>query len=140
MDDGEIDYKEAQLIFEGFLKTHCRDELMVIVHSENDHDHFAVHINALELFDTNMLISTRLLNMPLHLIPFFERAALAVQNEFCRGYEPDPSDPNYTLSVKENCHVRISNLPICPELTRDRLPKCQDVGSFLAMTGNLNQL
>lgn len=138
MDDEDdlIDYKEAQLIFEGFLKRHCRDELMAIVLSENDHDHYAVHINALELFDTNMLISTRLLNMPSQLIPVFEQAALAVQNEFCHSYEPDPSDPNYTLSVKMNCHVRISNLPICPELTRDRLPKCQDVGSLLAMTGN----
>ena len=131
--DEEINTREADLVFQGFLKQHCHSEILDLLSAEDELEHYAVHVNALELFDMNMLISTQLLKYPLELIPVFEKAAILVQRDCLRDLEPNQSE--YTISVKLNCHVRISNLPICPELTRDRLPQSKDVGTLLAFSG-----
>jgi DNA helicase MCM9 len=39
-------------------------------------------------------------------------------------------------SLKQHLHVRLGNLPICPELTRTKLPRASDVGHFLSITGS----
>ena len=131
----EINESEVELVFHTFLRRNCHDEIIEILNADNEGDHYAVHVNALELFDTNMLVSTQLLKYPLRLLPVFETAAIISQREFIRDLIPNESQ--YSMSVKISCHVRISNLPICPELVKDRLPKSQDVGSFLAFSGSI---
>ena len=135
MEEEEVNEKEAELVFHTFLRRNCDNEMLEILNAENELDHYAVHVNALELFDTNMLISTQLLKYPIQLLPVFERAAIIAQREYIKDVIPNESQ--YSMSVKVNCHVRISNLPICPELVRDRLPQSQDVGTFLAFSGKL---
>ncbi|EDO42446.1 predicted protein [Nematostella vectensis] len=41
------------------------------------------------------------------------------------------------MSFKPNIHVRLSNLPICPELKRSTIPKSSDMGRFLAVSGTV---
>ena len=41
----------------------------------------------------------------------------------------------YIKLLKDNVHARLSNLPLCAELTRDRVPLSIDVGRFLSFTG-----
>jgi len=36
---------------------------------------------------------------------------------------------------KRHIHTRVTGLPVCPELTRDTLPKSSDVGCFLSISG-----
>ena len=36
---------------------------------------------------------------------------------------------------KPNVHARVTGLPVCPELTRDNLPKTDDVNHFLSISG-----
>ncbi|XP_057677980.1 DNA helicase MCM9 isoform X2 [Corythoichthys intestinalis] len=39
--------------------------------------------------------------------------------------------------VKNTLHARITGLPVCPELTRDTIPRSRDVGHFLSVTGTV---
>ena len=36
---------------------------------------------------------------------------------------------------KKHIHARVTGLPVCPELTRDTVPKSSDVGCFLSISG-----
>ncbi|KAJ1152232.1 hypothetical protein NDU88_005009 [Pleurodeles waltl] len=41
------------------------------------------------------------------------------------------------MIMKQNLHARIANLLVCPELTREHIPKTNDVGRFLSVTGTV---
>ena len=48
------------------------------------------------------------------------------------------SHPNrFGMVHKQHVHTRLKNMPICPELTRATLPRTDDVGRFLAITGTV---
>ena len=40
--------------------------------------------------------------------------------------------------MKESCHVRVTNLPSCPELTRITVPLTADVSRMVSFRGNYN--
>ena len=122
--------EEAKLVFEKFLEKNYEKELLDILENEEEFEHYALRINALELFDTNLSVSSQLLKEPLKLLPVFDEAARSKQKHMI-----EEKSTGSELVLKLHCHVRVSNLPICPELTRDKLPKSQDVGCFLAITG-----
>lgn len=46
-------------------------------------------------------------------------------------------DARARMCVKPNVHTRLSNLPICPELTRSLLPRTSDIGRFLSISGTV---
>ena len=129
--EDDIDPKETLSVFESFLLKQHEDDIVDILLAENGNEHYAVHLNALDLFDSNMTTSMQLIREPMKLLPIFDQAFIQAQLSTIRKYETSMSN----LLIKYNCHVRISNLPICPELVRDRLPKSKDVGSFVAVTG-----
>ena len=129
--EDDIDPKETLSVFESFLLKQHEDDIVDILLAENGNEHYAVHLNALDLFDSNMTTSMHLIREPMKLLPIFDQAFIQAQLSTIRKYETSMSN----LLIKYNCHVRISNLPICPELVRDRLPKSKDVGSFVAVTG-----
>ncbi|KAK9531018.1 hypothetical protein VZT92_010472 [Zoarces viviparus] len=39
--------------------------------------------------------------------------------------------------MRHTLHARITGLPVCPELTRDTIPRSRDVGHFLSVTGTV---
>ncbi|XP_026196431.1 DNA helicase MCM9 isoform X2 [Anabas testudineus] len=39
--------------------------------------------------------------------------------------------------MRHTLHSRITGLPVCPELTRDTIPRSRDVGHFLSVTGTV---
>ena len=127
----ELDTSEAQAVFETFLGKYHEDDILSILLSDNNTEHFPIIVNAFELFDANMDISYQFLKHPSILLPAFDSAVYNTQLQLKRKFEKLKSN----LSIKSNCHVRITNLPICPELSRDHLPKCKDVGSFLSVKG-----
>ena len=129
--EDDFDVNEVKTILQTFLSTHHENELLDILLSENEGDHYAVNINALDLFDANMLVSSQLLKTPLKIIPIFDSAAFITQEKVMEKYQISQS----TMTLKRNIHVRVSNLPMCPELVREKLPRCDDVGTFLAVTG-----
>lgn len=129
--EDNIDPAEALSVLESFLLKQHEDDIVDILLAENDNEHYAVHVNALDLFDSNMATSVQLMREPMKILPIFDQAFIQAQVSTKRKYETSQSN----LIMKYNCHVRISNLPICPELVRDRLPKSKDVGSFVAVSG-----
>ncbi|MEE6523218.1 hypothetical protein FKM82_022001 [Ascaphus truei] len=39
--------------------------------------------------------------------------------------------------MKQNVHAKVEGLPVCPELTREHIPRTRDVGHFLSVTGTV---
>ncbi|NXC09499.1 MCM9 helicase, partial [Orthonyx spaldingii] len=119
-------------VFESYVLEHHRDEILDILREADDQAHYPVVVDALTLFETNMEIAEYFNAFPSEVLPIFDsalrRAALAALQ--------DSAEPAQ-LSLKQNLHARVSGLPICPELTREHIPKSKDVGHFLSVTGTV---
>ncbi|NWT86645.1 MCM9 helicase, partial [Lanius ludovicianus] len=119
-------------VFESYVLEHHRDEILSILREADDQSHYPVVVDALTLFETNMEIGEYFNAFPSEVLPIFDsalrRAALAALQ--------DSADPAQ-LSLKQNLHARVSGLPVCPELTREHIPKSKDVGHFLSVTGTV---
>ncbi|NXI82893.1 MCM9 helicase, partial [Rhipidura dahli] len=119
-------------VFESYVLEHHRDEILGILREADDQAHYPVVVDALTLFETNMEIGEYFNAFPSEVLPIFDsalrRAALAALQ--------DSGDPAQ-LSLKQNLHARVSGLPVCPELTREHIPKSKDVGHFLSVTGTV---
>jgi DNA helicase MCM9 len=76
-----------------------------------------------------------LLQDPSRLLPLFEEAMKEAATQM---YETHWDRGRMTW--KPHIHARLSNLPICPELTRTLLPRSGDVGKFLSITGTVRIL
>ncbi|XP_032540367.1 DNA helicase MCM9 isoform X1 [Chiroxiphia lanceolata] len=119
-------------VFESYVLEHHKDDILGILREADDQAHYPVVVDALTLFETNMEIGEYFNAFPSEVLPIFDsalrRAALAALQ--------DTADPAQ-LSLKQNLHARISGLPVCPELTREHIPKTKDVGHFLSVTGTV---
>ncbi|KFQ93714.1 DNA helicase MCM9, partial [Nipponia nippon] len=119
-------------VFESYVLEHHRDDILGILREADDEAHYPVVVDALTLFETNMEIGEYFNAFPSEVLPIFDsalrRAALAV-------LQAAAAPPQ--LSVKQNLHARVSGLPVCPELTREHIPKTRDVGHFLSVTGTV---
>ncbi|NXM95683.1 MCM9 helicase, partial [Sylvia borin] len=119
-------------VFESYVLEHHRDEILGILREADDQAHYPVVVDALTLFETNMEIGEYFNAFPSEVLPILDsalrRAALAALQECA-----DPAQ----LSLKQNLHARVSGLPVCPELTREHIPKSKDVGHFLSVTGTV---
>ncbi|NXS32399.1 MCM9 helicase, partial [Pomatostomus ruficeps] len=119
-------------VFESYVLEHHRDEILGILREADDQAHYPVVVDAVTLFETNMEIGEFFNAFPSEVLPIFDsalrRAALAALQ--------DSADPAQ-LSLKHNLHARVSGLPVCPELTRQHIPKSKDVGHFLSVTGTV---
>ena len=119
-------------VFQSFLEERHRDDLTRILLAQDPSEQYSVVVNALELFDSNIEVSQKLLAEPIKMLPLFDgalaQAAVTIMQE---------NTTQVSLSFKSNLHVRLSNLPICPELRRDTVPKSSDVGRFLAVSGEI---
>ncbi|XP_051470876.1 DNA helicase MCM9 isoform X2 [Apus apus] len=119
-------------VFESYVQEHHREDILGILREADHEAHYPVLIDALTLFETNMEIGEYFNAFPSEVLPIFDsalrRAALAALQA---AAAPE------RLSVKQNLHARISGLPVCPELTREHIPKTRDVGHFLSVTGTV---
>ncbi|XP_054675527.1 DNA helicase MCM9 [Grus americana] len=119
-------------VFESYVLEHHRDDILGILREADDEAHYPVVVDALTLFETNMEIGEYFNAFPSEVLPIFDsalrRAALA---------ELQAATAPPQLSVKQNLHARVSGLPVCPELTREHIPKTRDVGHFLSVTGTV---
>uniref|UniRef100_A0A803VAK4 DNA helicase MCM9 n=1 Tax=Ficedula albicollis TaxID=59894 RepID=A0A803VAK4_FICAL len=119
-------------VFESYVLEHHRDDILSILREPDEQAHYPVVVDALTLFEANMEIGEYLNAFPGQVLPVLDsalrRAALAALQ--------DSADPA-RLSLKQNLHARVSGLPVCPELTREHIPKSKDVGHFLSVTGTV---
>ncbi|KAK2562140.1 DNA helicase MCM9 [Acropora cervicornis] len=119
-------------VFQSFLEKHHRADIANVLLSDDPSAPFSVVVNALELFDSNIEVSQKLLAEPNKMLPLFDsalsQAAVTIMQE---------NTTQVSMSFKSNLHVRLSNLPVCPELRRDKIPKSSDIGCFLAVSGTI---
>ena len=132
-DDLAQDQREALTVFQSFLEQNHREEIHSILAAATTSEHFSLDVNALEFFDTNVHVGQFLLKQPVQFLPVFEQALKNAQTALL---ESNFINPQVNLNFKEHVHVRFTNLPVCPELTRVNIPKSEDIGFFLAISGN----
>ncbi|XP_061174591.1 DNA helicase MCM9-like [Saccostrea echinata] len=123
------DLKDALLEFS--LEHHRNDLVDVLLH-EDQNDHFSISVNALTLFENNMMVCDVLLSCPEKTLRFFDLALLEAQSVVMETHSEKDD-----MGVKKNIHARVMSLPVCPELHRTTLPRAGDVGNFLAITGTV---
>ena len=134
-EDDELseDQKEAEGVFQSFLERHHQEGIQCILIATQAEEHYSITVNALEFFDANMHIGQILLKNPMIFLPIFDEALRKSQLTVLDSMAL--SSVTAEMTVKQNTHVRLSNLPVCPELTRVNVPKSEDVGSFIAISG-----
>lgn len=126
------DGDEYIAVFQAFLEEHHREDITSVLVADDPTGQYCVVVNALELFDSNIEVSQKLLAAPNKMLPLFDgalaQAAVSIMQE---------NATQLSMSFKSHLHVRLSNLPICPELRRDKIPKTSDIGRFLALSGGV---
>ena len=119
-------------VFQAFLAEHHKEDITSVLLANDPSCQYSVVVNALELFDSNIEVSQKLLAAPNKMLPLFDgalaQAAVTIMQE---------NATQVSMSFKSHLHVRLSNLPICPELRRDKIPKTSDIGRFLAVSGEM---
>ncbi|XP_062428598.1 DNA helicase MCM9 [Rhea pennata] len=119
-------------VFESYVLEHHKDDILHILKEGDDEAHYPVVVDALTLFETNMEVGEYFNAFPGEVLPVFDGA---LRRAAVTALQAAPEAPR--LSVKPNLHARISGLPVCPELTREHIPKTRDVGHFLSVTGTV---
>lgn len=117
---------------QSFLEEHHLRDVRQILLQEDISQHYSVTVNTLELFDSNIHISQSLLAEPMKTLPLFDsalaQAAMTIMQD---------TDSPSNMSFKPHLHIRLSNLPVCPELKRNTIPKSSDINKFLAISGTV---
>ncbi|XP_050805429.1 DNA helicase MCM9 isoform X1 [Gopherus flavomarginatus] len=119
-------------VFESYVLEHHRNDILHILKERDDEGHYPVIVDALTLFETNMEIGEYFNAFPNEVLPIFDNALRRAAMTALQS-----ASQTHDFSVKQNLHARISGLPVCPELTRERIPKTRDVGHFLSVTGTV---
>ncbi|XP_075780165.1 DNA helicase MCM9 isoform X2 [Pelodiscus sinensis] len=119
-------------VFESYILEHHKNDIIHILREKDDERHYPVIVDALTLFETNMEIGEYFNAFPNEVLPIFDNALRRAAMTALQS-----ASQTHDLSIKQNLHARISGLPVCPELTRERIPKTRDVGHFLSVTGTV---
>ncbi|XP_044145753.1 DNA helicase MCM9 isoform X1 [Bufo gargarizans] len=118
-------------VFESYVLQHHQKDLVQILMETDEDAHYPVVVNAMTLFETNMEVGDYFNAFPNEVLPVFDnalrRAAMSVML----------SNSQDGLIMKQHLHARITGLPVCPELTREHIPRTRDVGHFLSVTGTV---
>ncbi|KAJ8270725.1 hypothetical protein GJAV_G00118550 [Gymnothorax javanicus] len=119
-------------VFESYIIEHHRNDILGILQEQDDDSHYPVVVNAMTLFEANMEVGEYFNAFPSDVLAVFDnalhRAAASISESLTQQKD---------CKIKQNLHTRISGLPVCPELTRDRIPRSRDVGHFLSVTGTV---
>ncbi|NP_001084773.1 DNA helicase MCM9 [Xenopus laevis] len=119
-------------VFESFVLEHHKNEIAQILTEKEEHAHYSLVVNAMTLFEANMEIGEYFNAFPNEVLPVFDNALRCAAMSFLQS-----CSEKYTFLMKQNLHARITGLPVCPELTREHIPRTRDVGHFLSVTGTV---
>ncbi|CAL8314731.1 unnamed protein product [Lota lota] len=120
-------------VFEAYVTEHHSGDILNIVTDACEDTHHPIVINAMTLFEANMEVGDYFNAYPTEVLAIFDEAlrrTAVTQRALHAG-----SGGKHPL--KYNFHVRITGLPVCPELTRDTIPRSRDAGHFLSVTGTV---
>ncbi|XP_056619591.1 DNA helicase MCM9 isoform X1 [Triplophysa dalaica] len=121
------------LVFETYVMEHHKQDILHILQETSEDRHNPVVVNAMTLFEDNMEVGECFNAFPSQVLPIFDSALQRAALNISQSCSPLQE----TFKLKHHLHVRISGLPVCPELTRDHIPKARDAGHFLSVTGTV---
>lgn len=126
------DIEVISKVFKAFLKENYFSDLKNILLADDVNMHYAVVMDCTALLKVDMTLAEELFH-------HYDRTMKMLDEllqDVCRDlYESIAS--KLIVTLKPHVHVRMKNLPLCPELWRDRIPKSKDIGKFLAVEGTV---
>jgi DNA helicase MCM9 len=131
----ELSPSERRLIegaVEGFLMKHYQPHLTSLI-TEPAH-HYSITVNALELFDYSADMGQLLLDHPTAVLAVCDESLHRLLSTTHKAHSNQP----FSVPISQ-VHMRLCSLPVCPELTRSRIPQTRDQGRLLAVSGTVTR-
>ncbi|XP_055005391.1 DNA helicase MCM9 isoform X1 [Boleophthalmus pectinirostris] len=128
--------KEEALIrsvFKNYVLEHHSEDISQIITEAEMHTHHPIVVNAMNLFEANMEVGDYFNVYPSEVLTLFDEVLQQIALELSRNGQQGAAEQKPMCTL----HARISGLPVCPELTRDTIPRSRDVGHFLSVTGTV---
>ncbi|CAG0886541.1 unnamed protein product [Darwinula stevensoni] len=117
-----------------FAISHYQEDLMSILQSTNVEGHYSITVRFSEMMNHDVYVSEAVMNDPIIMLEELRKGfSAACRRLFLAAQESQQLD----LTVKANIHIRLSDLPVCPEVHRVNLPGASDVGRLLCITGTV---
>ncbi|XP_045916789.1 DNA helicase MCM9 isoform X2 [Micropterus dolomieu] len=126
-------------VFETYLREHHHGDILQRIADTNEETHHPVVVNAMTLFEANMEVGDYFNAYPNDVLAIFDKVLHRTAVELSDSSSPKHYGGPRTKEqrMRHTIHARITGLPVCPELTRDTIPRSRDVGHFLSVTGTV---
>ncbi|XP_028253437.1 DNA helicase MCM9 isoform X2 [Parambassis ranga] len=126
-------------VFESYLMEHHQGDILQLITDTNEETHLPVVVNAMTLFEANMEVGDYFNAYPHDVLAIFDKVLHRKALELLEKAFPQHHGEQRTKEqrMRHTLHARITGLPVCPELTRDTIPRSRDVGHFLSVTGTV---
>ena len=113
--------------FTTFLLERHVDHVTAMLLEADDTRHFSIEVDFMELLDSNGALAHLTLAFADHMHPLFQEALLQAQQQVYAASAVKPQ-----MCLKQHCHARVFNLPLCPEMTKANISSIRstDVGAF----------
>uniref|UniRef100_A0A8C6SI73 DNA helicase MCM9 n=1 Tax=Neogobius melanostomus TaxID=47308 RepID=A0A8C6SI73_9GOBI len=124
---------ETVVVFKNYVLEHHDEDILQVITEAEVHTHHAIVVNAMNLFEANMEVGDYFNVYPNEVLTLFDEVLQQ------RALELSANGHQRAAEHKLQCtlHARISGLPVCPELTRETIPRSRDVGHFLSVNGTV---
>ncbi|XP_077343164.1 DNA helicase MCM9 [Lithobates pipiens] len=119
-------------VFESYVLQHHQKDIVNTLMESDEDSHYSIVVNAMTLFETNMEVGEYFNAFPNEVLPVFDNALRRAAMSLMQS-----NSQHDRIIMKQNLHARITGLPVCPELTREHIPRARDVGHFLSITGTV---
>nr|CAB3263699.1 DNA helicase MCM9 [Phallusia mammillata] len=132
MHNGGLEENSLIWAFSKYLNScHVSDIIRVLLEEEVGL-HYSIYVNASDLLKQHGVLADSLFFRPEETLASFDKVLVDVMQDIYNGHMLK----NHMV-LKTNVHARLTKLPLCPELWRERIPKSKDVGCFLAVEGTV---
>ncbi|XP_061899458.1 DNA helicase MCM9-like [Entelurus aequoreus] len=126
-------------MFEAYVAEYHHDVIVQLFSDSSEDIHQPLVINAMTLFEANMEIGDYFNAYPNDVLAIFDKVLHKSALELSKKASTKQSGRRAAEETrkKHTLHARITGLPVCPELTRDTIPRSRDVGHFLSVIGTV---
>ncbi|XP_047428958.1 DNA helicase MCM9 isoform X2 [Mugil cephalus] len=126
-------------VFETYLTEHHHGDLLQHIADANEETHCPIIVNAMTLFEANMEVGDYFNAYPFDVLAIFDKVLQRKATELSDDTSSQYVERQRTKGqrMRHILHARITGLPVCPELTRETIPRSRDVGHFLSVTGTV---
>ncbi|XP_070705310.1 DNA helicase MCM9 [Pempheris klunzingeri] len=126
-------------VFESYLMEHHQGDLLQLITDPDEETHRPVVVNAMTLFEANMEVGDYFNAYPNDILALFDKVLQKTAMELSENTSSEHFGGRRTKEqrLRHTPHTRITGLPVCPELTRETIPRSRDVGHFLSVTGTV---